>query len=98
MVEFDKDVAKILYNLGESMIHDDRGDLGYVTYRNRKLHHYGGKPAPDHPSPVHHWMLGTLLCLTAQGLALVKTAQEAQEVYQDIQSATAESSTDETAG
>lgn len=88
MVEVDKDVAKILYNLGESMIHDDRGDLGYVTYRNRKLHHYGGKLAPDHPSPVHHWMLGTLLCLTAQGLALVKTAQEAQEVYQDIAAAT----------
>ena len=28
MVEVDKDVAKILYNLGESMIHDDRVDLG----------------------------------------------------------------------
>lgn len=84
-MDFDKDMAKILYNLGESMIHDDRGDLGWVTYRNRRLHTYGGRPAPNHSNPMHHWMAGTLLCLTAQAMALVSTAQEAQAVYQDIQ-------------
>jgi hypothetical protein len=82
---FDKDMAKILYNLGESMIYDDRGDLGWVTYRNRRLHQYGGKPAPNHSSPVHHWMAGTALCLMAQAMALVATAQEAKAVYDDIE-------------
>lgn len=86
----DKDVSKILYNLGKSMIEDDKSDLGWVTYKNRRLHRYHGRAAPDHASPVHHWMAGTLLCLIAQGLALVQTATEAQEVYQSIQSALAE--------
>lgn len=86
-MEADKDIAKILYNLGESMIHDDRGDLGWVTYRNRKTHHYGGHLAPNHSSPFHHWQAGTLLCLVAQAMALISTAQEAQTVLQEIQAA-----------
>ena len=86
-MEVDKDVAKILYNLGESMIHDDKADIGWTTYSNRRLHYYGGRPAPSHTSPVHHWMAGTALCLIAQAMALVSTAQEASEVYQEIQQA-----------
>ena len=86
----DKDVSKILYNLGKSMIEDDKSDLGWVTYRNRRLHRYHGRAAPDHSSPVHHWMAGTLLCLIAQGLALVQTANDAREVYQEIQNSIAQ--------
>ena len=81
----DKDMAKIIYNLGEAMIQDDRGDLGWVTYHGRRLHHYGGKSAPNHSSPVHHWMAGTALCLIAQLMALAQTAQEAHQIYQEIQ-------------
>jgi len=98
-MEVDRDIAKILYNLGESMIHDDKSDLGWTTYRNRKTHHYGGHLAPNHSSPFHHWQVGTLLCLTALGMGLMKTAQEAQEVYREIQDAmSAEPSTNETGG
>ena len=87
MIEADKDVAKILYNLGASMIEDDKSDLGWVTYSNRRLHHYGGRHAPNHANPFHHWMAGTALCLISQAMALVSTAREAQEVYEEIQAA-----------
>lgn len=88
-MHIDKDVSKILYNLGESMIHDDRGDLGWTTYRNRRLHRYQGRAAPHHASPLHHWIWGTGLCLVAQMMALAQTANEAREVYEDIQAAQA---------
>lgn len=87
----DRDVAKILYNLGASMIHDDRGDLGWTTYHGRRLHQYGGRHAPNHSTPLHHWMAGTALCLVAQAMALVATAQEAQDVVAQIESVLNES-------
>ena len=49
--------------LGETLIRDDAGDLGYLTYRNRRRHRYHGRIAPDHPSPVHHYMAGTGILL-----------------------------------
>ena len=82
----DRDVAKILYNLGHSMIQDDRGDLGWTTYHGRRMHHYGGRHAPHHSQPLHHWMAGTVLCLVAQAMALVSTAQDAQDVVAQIES------------
>ena len=87
----DKDVAKILYNLGASMIHDDRGDLGWTTYHGRRLHHYGGRRAENHVQPLHHWMAGTALCLIAQAMALVSTAQEARDVVDQIERELSES-------
>lgn len=86
----DKDVSKILYNLGASMIADDKSDLGWTTYRNRRLHHYQGRAAPHHESPVHHWMAGTALCLIAQMMALAQTANDARQVFEDIQASQAD--------
>jgi len=81
----DKDVAKILYNVGESMIKDDKNDLAWTTYSNRRLHHYGGHRAPNHSSPFHHWQVGTALCFLSQFLALASTAIEAQQTYEEMQ-------------
>ena len=86
-INVDKDLAKILWNTSHAMIKDDKGDLGWITYRNRRLHHYQGHVAPHHPEPLHHYMFGTALCFLAQFAALISAAQEANLVYQDIQSA-----------
>ena len=85
-MHFDKDAARILYDVGASMIEDDKSDLGWTTYSQRRLHHYHGHRATEHSTPFHHWQLGTLLCLTAQFLALAQTAQEAHDVFQEMQS------------
>lgn len=63
------DLIEALSIFGESLIKDDKADLGYFTYRNRRRHKYRGKPAPHHPSPFHHYHAGTLLCLTSYLLA-----------------------------
>lgn len=81
----DKDIAKILYNLGASMIKDDASDLGWTTYKNRRLHHYAGRHAPNHSQPVHHWQVGTLMCIASQLMALASTAIDAQNTYAEIQ-------------
>ena len=54
---------------GESLIRDDRGDLGYFTYRNRKRHKYHGQVSPHHPSPFHHYQIGTVVTLASYFLA-----------------------------
>lgn len=54
---------------GEQLIRDDSSDLGYFDYRNRRRHKYHGRHAPDHPSPVHHYMLGTVIGLASYMLA-----------------------------
>lgn len=66
---------------GESLIRDDKGDLGYLTYRNRRRHRYHGKLAPDHPSPVHHWQLGTLLILLSDFLAPMAMAIDLRDEF-----------------
>lgn len=69
------DQANMLYNLGEWLIEDDRHDIGYTTYTNRKNHYYHGKKAPYHESPIHHWQIGGILLLLSQmagALALVR--------------------------
>jgi hypothetical protein len=81
--KLDKDFAKAIYNLGHLLIHDDKGDLGFTTYHGRSSHTYHGKKAPDHPSPVHHWMAGTALVMISQIMALAATAQEAASVYSE---------------
>lgn len=63
------DLVETFNLFGESLIKDDKADLGYLTYRNRKRHTYHGKKAPNHPSPLHHYMAGTALCLTSYLLA-----------------------------
>lgn len=59
-----------LYNLietlslfGESLVKDDKGDLGHFQYRNRRRHKYHGKRAPHHPSPWHHYQIGSAIIL-----------------------------------
>lgn len=76
MINFDPNLAKAIYNLGHTLIQDDKADLGWVTYRNRHNHTYHGKKAPHHPSPFHHWQAGTLLCMIGQMMALGALAQD----------------------
>jgi hypothetical protein len=74
----------MLWTFGEGLITDDAGDLGYASYRGRDNHVYHGKRSPNHPSPMHHYQLGTLMCLAAQFLQLSTVAAEAQAISDDI--------------
>ncbi len=74
-----------MYTFGEALIHDDAGDLGYTSYKGRANHVYHGKRSPNHPSPAHHWQIGTVLCIFSQFLALSTVAAEAQAISDEIQ-------------
>ena len=82
-VEFDDDYTKILYNIGKAMIYDDKGDLGYANYRGRTSHTYHGKKSPNHPSPFHHWQVGSALVLLSQFLSLNNVAKDAMEIAKE---------------
>ena len=77
------DAARLLYNLSEAMIHDDRHDLGWFTYKNRKNHKYHGKVAPHHESPWHHWQIGGLGIALAEVMGLLATLGEAQKALKE---------------
>ena len=74
-----------MWNVGEALIKDDASDLGYASYRGRANHIYHGVRSPNHPSPFHHYQIGTALCMLAQILQLSTVAAEASEVAEDIQ-------------
>lgn len=74
--------ARMLHDLGEMMVLDDKSDVGHFTYRNRKYHTYHGKRAPHHSSPIHHWQLGGLFMIIGQLAAMVEVAKEAQQDQQ----------------
>ena len=82
---FDENLAKAIYTFGESLIHDDKGDLGWVTYRNRNNHRYHGQIAPNHPSPFHHYQVGTLLCMLAQFMSIGALAQDVYDTPNDTE-------------
>ena len=73
-----------MYTLGENLIKDDRGDLGYGSYYGRNSHIYHGSRNPNHPSPFHHYQVGTVLCLLAQVLRITNVAAEAQAVQAEM--------------
>jgi hypothetical protein len=77
--EFDPDFNKILYDLGTHMIHDDRHDLGYFSYKSRNSHRYNGKLAPIHESVLHHWQLGSILVLMSQLIHLAQMGASAMD-------------------
>lgn len=83
-VDFTHEIAKAMYNLGSCMIWDDKGDLGYTTYYNRRSHKYHGKTAPHHPSPIHHYQLGSLLVILSQLFALGGLANDLKGVANDL--------------
>lgn len=74
--------ARMIYDLGEFLVLDDKDDTGKFSYRNRKYHTYHGKKSPNHPSPVHHWQLGGFMMLVGGIASLIEVAKEAQ---QDLQ-------------
>lgn len=76
------DTASLLYEFSEALIKDDKHDIGYFTYRNRKSHKYHGKPAPNHPSPIHHWQIGGLGIALSLVMGLLHDLQEMQKVMQ----------------
>ena len=73
------DLVETFNLFGESLIIDDKGDLGTFNYRNRRRHKYHGKKAPHHPSPFHHYQVGTIVCLTSYLLAPIALALDIQE-------------------
>ena len=77
------DAARLLYNLSEAMIYDDRHDIGWFTYKNRKNHKYHGKPAPDHESGFHHWQWGGIGIAISEIMGLLATLGEAQKALKE---------------
>jgi len=77
------DAGSALWLMGTSMIKDDAHDLGWASYRGRRLSHYNGRHSPNHDSPVHHWMIGTALCLSAQVLGALALYIESQDEDED---------------
>ncbi len=73
------DLVETFNLFGESLIKDDKGDLGTFNYRNRKRHTYHGKKAPNHPSPFHHYQVGTVIYLTSLFMAPIAMALDIQE-------------------
>ena len=73
------DLVETFNLFGESLIRDDKGDLGYFTYRNRHRHKYHGRHAPNHPSPLHHYMAGSVLVLGSYLLAPLALALDIKE-------------------
>lgn len=85
VIKADDTLTNLMYTLGENLIKDDRGDLGYGSYRNRSSHIYHGVRSPHHPSPFHHYQAGTILCLLAQFLRVTNVAAEAQEAAAEFE-------------
>src|ERR1051326_2247311 len=69
MLEVTMPIARFVDKLGEFLIADDKHDIGYYSYKNRKNHTYHGRKAPNHPSVMHHWQVGALGIFTAHMLA-----------------------------
>jgi len=77
--------CEIIYNIGEALLFDDRGDIGFFTYRHRNNHYYNGKKSPNHPSPLHHWQIGALLVIFSEIAGLAAIAREVENnKQQDI--------------
>jgi hypothetical protein len=83
VINFDPNLAKAIYNLGHSLIQDDKADIGWMTYRNRHNHIYHGKKSPDHLSPFHHYQVGSLLCMLAQFMSIGALAQDVYDTPAD---------------
>lgn len=81
MINITYDQAKLLYETGLALVKDDASDIGWLTYKNRRLHRYHGKKAPDHESPFHHWQIGTILMLIGQFGGALAMAQEAHQAF-----------------
>lgn len=75
------DLVETFNLFGESLIKDDKADLGYLNYRNRKRHKYRGRHAPHHPSPWHHYQVGSLLVLGSYLLAPIAMALDIKEEF-----------------
>lgn len=61
MIDIPEWLGNLFHGVGGILLIDDRHDLGRVIYYNRTTHYYHGKYSPDHPSALHHWMLGLWL-------------------------------------
>lgn len=70
------DFVETLNIFGESLIRDDKSDIGKLSYRNRKRHKYHGKLAPDHPSPFHHYQAGSILLFISYLLAPIAMSMD----------------------
>jgi len=75
-----------LYNLGDFLLWDDRGDIGRGAYYGRKEHVYKGQPSPDHPSPYHHWPIGILLMALGQTIGTLATLNDMKDAVTEDES------------
>ena len=78
------DQAQQIYNLGKTLVEDDKNDLGYLKYYNRP-HEYHGEIHRDHPSMWHHWIPGIFIMTIGQVLGVYAQFREIQESVQNGQ-------------
>ncbi len=76
-------MSRMLWDLGEMMIEDDKHDIGYFAYRNRKYHTYHGRRAPNHPLPFHHWQIGGIFCIVGKLAAMIELAKETEADFSE---------------
>jgi hypothetical protein len=87
-------IAEGMYNLGRFLIEDDKFDVGHFAYRNRP-HYYHGEFSKDHPSPLHHWIYGTLLIVGAEVMGTLLTLKQMRDGYIEGQSSASASASEE---
>ena len=73
-----------MYDVGKALLVDDKMDIGYTIYYNRKGHLYHGRRSPHHPSALHHWQLAIPMILGSQILALIAKAKEVYTAFQEV--------------
>lgn len=71
------EVFEIMHEFSVFLLKDDKHDLGYYRYYRRKGHYYMGRPAPNHPSMLHHWQIGIGGLILAQLGGLLNLARNA---------------------
>ena len=73
MIKPPMELFELIHNVSLYLLMDDAHDIGRGQYYHRTDYYYHGKKSFDHPSPMHHWILGYFGILTSQiGSAMVK--------------------------
>lgn len=83
MIQSDDTINRLMWDLGETLIIDDKDDLGYFSYKGRNRHRYHGQNNPNHPLPFHHWQAGVMLLGLSQILTLASLARDVKEVAEE---------------
>jgi hypothetical protein len=67
----------LMHLLGESLVKDDIGDLGMMSYIHNHPRFYRGELlTTPHPEAIHHWMFGSAMMQASELLSLGMKAME----------------------